>query len=442
MKFHSWLGGVVLKAENELSKNHEIESLLPKNDMVFPLMPYSDKIPEAKVRVGEKVKIGQLIAQADDGTMGVYSTVSGQVKNIEKRRCADCKIYESIVVENDGKYDEVEFDDTVELEQINERQLLNLFGAYGIRDYKNNGIPLYEKLYKADSRNVKYIIINCMECEIHLSSIYRRLIDDPDLFIEGAKVFNHMYPKADCIFAIGDDKMDAVIEMEKTTKNEPRIKIMALPNKYPGGETKQLIYQITGNLYADEFDAISDGTICINAETLCAVRNAVFDGVPPMSRVITVSGSESVSAGNYEVLFGTSIDEIISLSGGEKQESYMVVAGGMMSGNIVEDRSVPVTDAVEAVLLLSKKDAPIYNPTDCIKCGYCVNVCPKRLVPAKLFEYIMSNNDSGFVRWHGDACISCGCCSYVCPANIPLTACFDKMNIKISGKGERKNGNR
>jgi len=441
MKFHSWLGGVTLKSKNEITKKSEIESLVPKKEMVYSLIPYMGKKPQAVVKVGDYVKLGQQIAVCRDGTMGVYSSVSGKIKAIEKRLCSDNLYYNSIVIENDEKFDETEFDEVVELEQLDEEQLLNLFGAYGIRDYRLDNIPLYEKLIQANSKNVRYVIINCMECESYLSGIYRRIMDDPDLFIEGAKVFNHLYPKAKCVFAIGNKKMDAVINMEKSTRSDAYINVIAIPEKYPGGETMQLIYQVTGNIYENERIAIADGVICVNAETLCAVRNAVYDGVVPMSRVITVSGNACENPGNYEVLLGTRIDDIIEQVG-EKEEAYMVVAGGPMTGNLIEERDVPVTEAIEAVLLLTKDEAPIYQPSDCIKCGNCVNVCPKRLVPQKLFSYAKDDNKEAFLKWHGDLCSACGCCSYVCPANIPITAYIEKMNKEMSGRGEKQNGYR
>lgn len=419
-----------------MTKDNEIQSLVPKKEMIYSLIPYNDKEPKPVVKVGEYVKLGQQIAIYKDGTMGVYSSVSGNVKAIEKRLCSDNKFYNSIVIDNDGMFVESEFDEVVGLEQLDEKQLLNLFGAYGILDCSLNNVPIYEKLVQANSENIEYVIINCMECEPYLSSIYRRLLDDPKLFVEGAKIFNHLYPAAKCVFAIGDEKMDAVINMEKNTKNDAYIQVIAIPEKYPGGETLQLIYQITGNMYKTEDEAVLDGVICLNAETLCAVRNAVFDAVVPMSRVITVAGNACEKPGNYEVLLGTTVDDIIEQTG-EKEEAYMVVAGGAMTGTLIEDRHVPVTQAVDAILLLTKQEAPIYEPSDCIRCGHCVNVCPKRLVPEKLLYYAAKENKEAFLKWHGDYCSACGCCSYVCPANIPLTAYIENMNKKILGKEDK-----
>ena len=93
MKLHSCLGGIDVKSNRELSKNCEITSLVPENYLVYPLIPYKNKIPHPCVEVGDKIKIGQQIARASDGTLGLYSSVSGKVSVIEDRKGFDLNIY-------------------------------------------------------------------------------------------------------------------------------------------------------------------------------------------------------------------------------------------------------------------------------------------------------------------------------------------------------------
>ena len=385
--------------------------------------------------MGDKIKIGQQIARASDGTLGLYSSVSGKVSVIEDRKGFDLNIYKSIVIENDGEFEEGEFDEVVELEQLSYSQILNLIGAYGIREYRKGGIPLYEKLKLADKNNVQWVIVNGVECEPYFTAIYRRFMDDSEILVNGIKVLKHLFVKADVIVAIGDDKMDAVIEMERRTKNEPKVKVTAVPDIYPGGEAASLIYQLTGRRFEDELQAASEGIVCIQADTLCALSAAVFEGVPPMSRVLTVSGEGCAKPGNYEVLFGTSIAEVIEMAGGKKNEISRIVAGGPFSGVMADDLSVSVTQGLQGILLLSEKEAPEYEAEECIKCGYCVSVCPNRLVPQKLLQFAKNNQMDKFLKWYGNHCTMCGCCTYICPSHIPLTGYFGEMKNKLKDKG-------
>jgi electron transport complex protein RnfC len=60
------------------------------------------------------------------------------------------------------------------------------------------------------------------------------------------------------------------------------------------------------------------------------------------------------------------------------------------------------------------------NPRACVKCGYCVDVCPQNLVPALLGGYSANGLLSEAQNIDLFACIECGLCAYVCPSKIPL----------------------
>lgn len=67
-----------------------------------------------------------------------------------------------------------------------------------------------------------------------------------------------------------------------------------------------------------------------------------------------------------------------------------------------------------------------YNgtPEDCIRCGYCIDVCSMNLYPVLMMEARMEENEVAMERFHPEDCISCGICSYVCPAKIRLPRYF------------------
>lgn len=75
----------------------------------------------------------------------------------------------------------------------------------------------------------------------------------------------------------------------------------------------------------------------------------------------------------------------------------------------------------ERGLLVSVVDAPPrLQPTECISCGWCVDVCPTRLRPIDLMRKCKSHPDSASLaeslRW----CTGCGLCSHVCPSSLPI----------------------
>lgn len=78
--------------------------------------------------------------------------------------------------------------------------------------------------------------------------------------------------------------------MQEAVKNIANIEVKAVKTKYPQGAEKQLIYAITkrevpsGGLPADA------GCIVQNVDTIYEIYNAVVNGKPLTSRVVTVTG--------------------------------------------------------------------------------------------------------------------------------------------------------
>ena len=94
--------------------------------------------------------------------------------------------------------------------------------------------------------------------------------------------------------------------------------------------------------------------------------------------------------------------------------------------------------ADSGLLALTKEEVCLAEPTPCLHCGKCADVCPMHLLPMEITfytlagDYDMANKIGGVMN-----CISCGCCSYVCPAKRPLVQnialCKSKLAQKAKG---------
>ena len=103
-------GGVHPFDGKEFSKDKPIKELLPEGDMVFPLSQHIGAPAVPVVAKGDHVLAGQLIAEAGGFiSANIHSSVSGTVKAIEPRTLATGGKCNSIIIENDGKYEEVEY---------------------------------------------------------------------------------------------------------------------------------------------------------------------------------------------------------------------------------------------------------------------------------------------------------------------------------------------
>ena len=107
---YTFKGGVHPFDGKELSKDKPIKELFPEGDMVYPLSQHIGAPAVPVVAKGDYVLAGQLIAEAGGFvSANIHSSVSGTVKAIEPRTLATGGKCNSIVIENDGEYKEVEY---------------------------------------------------------------------------------------------------------------------------------------------------------------------------------------------------------------------------------------------------------------------------------------------------------------------------------------------
>ena len=105
----TFLGGIHPYDGKDLSKDKPIITLLPKGEMVYPLAQHIGAPATAIVQKGDRVLVGQKIAEATGFVSApIYASVSGTVKTVEPRRVVTGELVMSIVIENDGLFEEEE----------------------------------------------------------------------------------------------------------------------------------------------------------------------------------------------------------------------------------------------------------------------------------------------------------------------------------------------
>ncbi len=418
----SFTGGIHPYDGKDISKNKPIRDVLPTGELVYPLSQHIGAPAPPIVAKGDKVLRGQMIAEAGGFVSApVYATVSGTVKSIEPRRVVTGDSIMSIIIENDNKYDEVIYNGVENADELSKQEILERIKLAGIVGMGGAGFPTHVKLSPKEPDKIDYCIANCAECEPYLTSDYRRMIEEPEKLVEGLKCVLKLFDNAMGILAVEDNKPDCIEKLKELTKNETRILVKTLKTKYPQGAERQLIYATTKRAVNSSMLPADVGCVVNNVDTLCAVYNAVINGKPLMERIVTVTGDAIRRPQNFRVHIGMSYEELIEEAGGFKINPEKIVSGGPMMGFGLWDLNVPTTKTASALLCLTKDEVSKYEPSACINCGMCLEVCPGRVMPKVLSDLANRGDLEKFEKMEGMECCECGCCSFVCPAKRHLT---------------------
>lgn len=435
----TFVGGIHPYDGKDMSKDKPIKAVLPKGDLVYPLSQHIGAPATPIVAKGDHVVTGQKIAEASGFVSApIYATVSGTVKAIEPRRVVTGDNVMSIVVENDGKYDEVEYSPVESFSQLSREEIIGRVKEAGVVGMGGAGFPTFIKLSPKEPDKIDYVIANCAECEPYLTSDYRRMIEEPEKLVEGMKIMLSLFDNARGILAVEDNKPDCIAVLKQLTKDDNKISVKALKTKYPQGAERQIIYATTGRSINSKMLPADAGCIVDNVDTIVAIYHAVMEGKPLMNRIVTVTGDAIADPRNFIVRIGTNYHELVDEAGGFKEQPVKIVSGGPMMGFGIFDLDVPTTKTASALLCLTEDDVSRMEPSACINCGKCVEVCPGRIVPRLLADYAEHYEEEEFLSHNGMECCECGCCSFVCPAKRPLTQTIKSMRKMQLAKKKAK----
>ncbi len=433
-------GGIHPNDGKSLSKDKPTKILLPKGELVYPMVQHIGAPAKPIVAVGDKVFVGQKIAEAGGFiSVCVNSSVSGTVKKIEPRLTVSGAMVDSIVIENDNEYTTIEgFGEARDYTKLSKQEIRDIVKEAGIAGMGGAGFPTYVKLTPKDDDAIDYVIVNGAECEPYLTSDYRMMIEEPEKIVTGLNVILSLFKNAKGIIAIEDNKPDCIEKISEMVKGEGRIEVKTLKTKYPQGAERQLIYAATGRKINSAMLPSDAGCIVNNIDTVISIYMSVCETTKLIRRIVTVTGDAIKEPQNFSVRIGTSYGELAEAAGGFVNEPQKIISGGPMMGMAMFSLDIPVTRISSALLAYSIDPVTLKPTTPCIRCGRCMEACPSHLVPQMMLPFAERFDDESFEKIDGMECYECGSCTYVCPAGQPLTQAFKQTRRSILDKKRRK----
>lgn len=417
-----------LEGFKDLTANKEIVEVKAGKEVFIPLYASHSANFDVLVKEGDHVSIGTKLAQCNDRMIvPIFSSVSGSVKGISKVMHATLKPCDHVVIENDGKDERIQAFKPLDYKTASKAELVEFMKNAGIVGLGGAGFPTYVK-YCGD-QTMETLLINAVECEPYITADYKMVKEYLDDLLLGIKAMIKMSGAKECKVAIKKTKKEFIDQVKEGLKDEANVNVVEVPDAYPMGWEKSLVRYITKKDYKRLPSEI--GYVVNNASTAIAFADALVEGMPIISKVITVSGDAIKDPCNVKARIGTPVHEIIEAIGGYTADDVKLIAGGPMMGKtIVNDKFVIDRPANALTIIKNVK----HDSIACLRCGACSDHCPAGLQPVRIAQALNANDQAMMARLSVDDCMECGLCTYVCPSYLDVTENVRKVKRQMALK--------
>lgn len=418
------IGGIHPHDNKQYSAHKPItEVALPKK-AIIPLSQHIGAPAKPIVQKGDKVLVGQLIAEAGGFvSANIHSPVSGTVTKIDATKDAWGMPMQAIFidVEGDEWLPEIDRTDTINTVcKLEAKEIIEKIKQAGIVGLGGACFPTHVKLMPPPGKTAQVLVVNGVECEPYLTCDHQLMLEHGEEIMIGIQILMKALNINKAVIGIEKNKPDAIEYMTRLASHTLGVSVEPLNLRYPQGGEKQLIDACIRRQVPSGALPIEVGAVVDNVATIYAVYEAVQKNKPLISRVMTVTGKEVKNPGNYLVRFGTPLANVLEVAGGVPETTGKIIGGGPMMGRAMSNIDMPSNKRMSGALLMPIGESYRPEPENCIRCGKCVQACPMGLEP-----YLLSKL-AEFERWDEMEkhdimdCIDCGCCQFTCPSNRPL----------------------
>ena len=349
------------------------KSIIPNKNITYFLNPDYIYVPCKKIKVKEKDYVYKNQVIADNK----HSQVSGVVLGIRKCQVLD-KLVNTVVIQND--YREYSEEDRTKLKVTipnilkllaNDKELFSKFKSNKTFDniviYAYNDSPyVYNEAFL-----LKENIADILEFYNKLLNLYASR--NNMLLLKN----NEQFIIEDCLNIIGI---------------YPEINLSLVKD----------IYLLENPYILNKYLKLKGNTLYLKVSELYYLAN-LFKGKISTTKLITISGDALSNNKVLRVKINTSLKDILDKYIDITNPSDYIINGLMNGIKLDNIDNFIVTNEVESINIMKKKDIKVNK---CIKCGKCIKVCPFNVNPLTL------DNKKN--------CTFCGLCTYICPCYINL----------------------
>ena len=431
------MGGIHPNEGKELTENLESEVMPAPASVSLFLKQHVGAPCEPTVKKKDLVAEGDVVASTEKLGSPIHASISGKVKGVQKALHPMVGYADALVIAADPEAEAKSYTPT-DWKDMSKEDILSKINEGGVVGMGGAGFPAGVKLNVKPGIKLDTLILNGAECEPCLTSDHRLMVEHAKEVVEGAKIILKVLGINYCAIGVEDNKPESISSLKQAIAANGgdgyNVVVKVMKTKYPQGSADQIMQSITGRARPSGVRSSAIGIIVQNVYTTKAIYDAVALGKPSYERIVTFTGQGIKRPANLMVKVGTNLSDIVDYLGGTKSNLAKVVVGGPMMGFAVSTLNIPITKTTSGVLFLSGDEIDTAPHYPCIRCGFCVDICPMGLEPNQVSVYVEAGKPADTAEFGVDDCFECGSCAFVCPAKRPLVQFMRLARAAIRAK--------
>lgn len=432
MKASTFAGGLKLSAPSEI-KTEDFVTLPAPQKVTIPLKQHHGLPCKALVKKKAAVQQGQIIGEGI--STSIHATISGKIAEVDQ--AFPLLTGEQVpAITIDSAVSEEEPPPSGEINPIQSDSIKGKILEAGVIDYFSPASPILDKISLAQRHKVNTLIISCLDEFNILGSQATIALVHTQKLLEGIKILQDLLAPKKTYLAVYENIYPHLNFQSDQLKDIEVIPVLA---KHPQHKAPLLVKSLTDQEYPPEMIPEELGISILAGETAYSISQLINMPKPVLDKPVTILGSQLSSPKNLLVKIGSPIRDIINYLQVPEEDIGKIVQGGLLSGKALPNLDYPVTKQTNQLVIQSREELIEYPNRVCIKCGYCVEVCPMRLMPFMLSGFSETGNYELAEKYDIFSCIECGSCAFICPSKIPMVQWIQLGKSELSSQRSQYN---
>lgn len=425
MRYKTFSGGILLPNLDYEFIEQPIRKMPPPSIVILPLevkkteKTFYKSNDNILIEKGKRVKVGTLLSRES-----IVSTLAGRVKDITIYPDFSGEKILSCLIESDGT-EEVEKRTSLgsRFWSISPPELLHFLREGGVA------------LQNPNDKEIITIFVILSEDESNFFASYRLFLEKDEIFLEGIRILQRVYNCQRVIIVWDGVEKKIGDRLKRLVSSKENLHLRLVERKYPQKEKELLLRTLLSKDEQNELIGQRVDVVIIDSENVNAVAELVLFGKSYVEKTITVTGDVVKHPIALTVRIGTKVKDIISFLEIDRKRLTKIIIGGFFRGYAQYTEEIPIGKEIKGLIFLSENMTRIPNPSLCIRCSLCLEVCPHSLNPASLAKFVENRLFHRALSINLDKCTECGCCEVICPSKIRL------LHLLRWGKNEIRKGN-